>query len=798
MNKNSIAFGAPGIEPRWTSSAKDGIGTAYHSSSHVWFTLSHGIVNEIYFPHVDSPNTRDLQFLITDGESFCHEERRDLLHQTEYPEQNSLFYRLTNSDREGRYRLVKEIVVDPHSSVLLMHTRLEVLDPKLRGKLRLYALLAPHLKGTGKNNSAWLCGLDGRKLFDAQREDINMSFGCTPDFTRRSVGYAGFSDGWQDLMDNFKMDWEFEQAEDGNIALTGEIDLSQKMEFTLGVGFGLTRHSASAHLLQAFATPFADQREKYVGQWQRTRAKLNLSAHTRDGGSLMRLSQCLLLAHEDKTFQGAFVASLSIPWGETKDDSDRGGYHLVWTRDMVQTATALLACGQTESPLRALIWLACVQAADGSLPQNSSITGEAFWKGIQLDEVGAPILLAWRLQQADALREFDPWSLVSRAARYVILHGPVTAQERWEENSGYSPSTLATIIASLVCAAEFARGRNDAPAVEFLLDYADWLSSHLEDWMVTSRGELVKGKPRHYVRITPADPKQAGTSPDPDEAEIVLANGGGKHPARNIVGGDFLQLVRVGIRAADDPLIVDSVAVIDQVLKRDLPQGPCWRRYNHDGYGQKADGGAFDGTGEGRCWPILAGERAHFELAAGRDPVPFIESMENFANEGGMLPEQLWDADDLPDGKMKRGGPTGSAMPLCWTHAEYVTLVRSHKDGVCFDRIEPVYQRYAKTGTGSKIEMWTFAHQLQRISPGKTLRIITERAATIHWSFDGWATANDLQTRDMGFGCWFADLPSHRLDAGARIVFTFSWKERWEGKDFHVGIDTSIPMLKAA
>jgi glucoamylase len=570
------------------------------------------------------------------------------------------------------------------------------------------------------------------------------------------------------------------------------------MEFTLGVSFGRTRHSASAHLLQAFATPFADQREKYINQWQRTRGEVDLSAHTGDGGSLMRLSQCLLLAHEDKTFQGAFVASLSIPWGETKDDSDRGGYHLVWTRDMVQTATALLACGHTESPLRALIWLACVQAADGSLPQNSSITGEAFWKGIQLDEVGAPILLAWRLQRADALRQFDPWPLVSRAARYLILHGPVTSQERWEENSGYSPSTLATVIASLVCAAEFARGTEHALAADVLLEYADWLSAHLEEWMATNRGELVNGKPRHYVRITPADPKQAVASPVPDEAELFLANGGGKHRARNVVGGDFLHLVRLGIRAANDPLIVDSLAVIDQVLERDLPQGPCWRRYNHDGYGQKADGSAFDGTGEGRCWPILAGERAHYELAAGRDPLPFIEAIENFANEGGMLPEQVWDADDLPDGKMKRGGPTGSAMPLCWSHAEYVTLVRSHKDGVCFDSVQPVYERYAVAGTGSKIEMWTFAHQLQRIPPGNRLRIITEQAATIHWSFDGWATASDLQMRDTGFGCWFADLPSHRLDAGARIVFTFSWKERWEGKDFQVGIDTSVPMLKVA
>jgi glucoamylase len=592
-------------------------------------------------------------------------------------------------------------------------------------------------------------------------------------------------------MANFKMDWEFERAEDGKIALIGEIDLSHGMEFTLGVGFGRTRHSASAHLLQAFATPFADQREKYVCQWQRACARVDLSAHTKDGGSLVRLSQCLLLAHEDKTFQGAFVASLSVPWGDTKDDSDWGGYHLVWTRDMVQTATALLACGHTESPLRSLIWLACVQAADGSLPQNSSISGEAYWKGVQLDQVAAPILLAWRLQRAGALRQFDPWAMVSRAARYVILHGPVTAQDRWEENSGYSPSTLATVIASVVCAADFARGRKETLAADFLLDYADWLSAHLEEWTVTSRGELVKGTPRHYVRLTPADPKQATASPDPDGAEIVLANGGGMRPARNIVSADFLQLVRLGVRAAADPLIIDSLAVVDRVLKRDLPQGPGWRRYNRDGYGQKPDGSAFDGTGEGRCWPILAGERAHYELAVGRDPMPFIGAMEQFANEGGMLPEQLWDADDLPNGTMKRGGPTGSAMPLCWSHAEYLTLVRSHKDSMCFDRVEPVYQRYAKGVTGSAIEMWTLAHQPQRIAQGKTLRVITERAATIHWSADDWATTHDLETRDVGIGCWFGDLPSDQLQPGAIVAFTLRWQEGWEGKNFQVAITAS-------
>ena len=391
-----LAFGAPGNDPRWTPSTKNGIGTAYHTSCRLWFTLSHGIVNEIYYPQVDSPNTRDLQFLITDGESFCHEERRDLEHRIDYPEPNSLLYRLTNSDRDGRYRLIKEIIAEPHSSVLLMRARLEITDPKPRGKLRLYALLAPHVKGWGRNNSAECRGIDGQKFLAAWREDIDLMYGAVPGFLRRSIGYVGRSDGWQDLMGNFKMDWEFARAENGNLSLMGEIDLSRGMEFTLGVAFGVSRQSAATQLLQALATPFDELRRNYVEQWRRAQPQSDWATHTGDGGSMFRLSHCILLAHEDKIFQGAFVASLSIPWGETRSEADPGGYHLVWTRDMVHTATALLASGQTESALRALIWLACVQDADGSMPQNSWIDGQPFWHNTQLDEVAAPILLAWR------------------------------------------------------------------------------------------------------------------------------------------------------------------------------------------------------------------------------------------------------------------------------------------------------------------------------------------------------------------------------------------------------------------
>ncbi len=784
MNKNMIAFGGPGIEPRWTASTKEGIGTAYHTSSRVWFTISHGIVDEIYYPHVDVPNTRDLQFLITDGESFCHEERRDLEHQIEYPEEGCLLYRLINSEPSGRYRIIKEILTDPHSSVVLIQTRLEILDETLHGKLRLYALLAPHLKGMGQNNSGWHCDMAGRKLFHVERENINLSFGCSPDFLRRSVGYVGYSDGWQDLIGDFRM----EKAEDGNIALTAEIDLSAGLEFTLAVGFGRNRFASCAKVLRTLAIPFLQHRASFIEQWHTKKSAEELNQHTGDRGRLTWLSRCILLAHEDKVYKGAIVASMSIPWGETKGDVELGGYHLVWPRDMTQSAMALLAAGHTGSALRALTWLATMQDPDGGMPQNSWINGAAHWKGRQLDEVAAPILLAWQLRRADALQLFQPWAVVCRAAGYLIAHGPVTNQERWEESAGYSPSTLAAIIASLVCAADFARDRFDENAAAFILDYADWLSAHLEDWTVTNRGELHDGKPRHYVRINPADLNRPDVIPDPNTVILHIANGSGSYAARNVVSADFLQLVRLGVRDPHDPLIVDSLAVVDAVLKHDLPQGPCWRRYNHDGYGQKTDGGAFDGIGMGRSWPLLTGERGHYEFAAGRDPMPFIKTMEKFANQGGMLTEQVWDADDLPSGEMNRGRPTGAAMPLCWAHAEYLMLVRSRERGVCFERIEPVYERYAKNKTGSQLDIWTFAYQCPKIRAGKNLRIITHAPATVRWSFDDWRTTHDIEATDTHIGCWFVDLPSAKLNADVEIVFTFRWAGKWEERSFKIAI----------
>jgi glucoamylase len=413
----ATAPGAPGIDPRWSRSAKEGVGTAYHTSCRVWFTLSRGIVSEIYFPTVDTPSTRDLQFLITDGQTFCHEEKRDLQHDMVMPQRDALFYQLTSGERNGRYRLIKHVLTDPHASVLLIHTRLEISDPSLRGKLRLYAFLAPHVAGRSADNMAAVFDLGDRTLLSAERAGLHLVFGCDRGFSRRSVGYVGASDGRTQLnKGNFRLDCEHQEAGPGNIALTGEVNLSgtgdrnilwpsptdggDAAEFMLGVAFGDSRVSAAAKLLQAFAISFECHRDAYAALWQRAAADPEeakaIAEHTGDNGRLWRLSRSVLLAHEDKEFQGAIIASLSTPWGETKSAVELGGYHLVWTRDLIQSASALLATGQIATPWRALLWLTCIQKPDGSFPQNSWIDGTPYGPSIQLDEVAAPLLLGWR------------------------------------------------------------------------------------------------------------------------------------------------------------------------------------------------------------------------------------------------------------------------------------------------------------------------------------------------------------------------------------------------------------------
>ena len=258
--------------------------------------------------------------------------------------------------------------------------------------------------------------------------------------------------------------------------------------------------------------------------------QLPLEKFSSDKGNLYHSSFSLLLAHEDKSYPGALIASLSIPWGEARGDKDQGGYHLVWTRDMVSSASALLASGESATPLRALIYLAVSQQEDGGFSQNFWVNGNPYWRGIQLDEVAFPILLALRLSQQKALQDFDPYPMVLKAASYLLRHGPVTQQERWEEASGYSPSTLASNIAALIGAAYFCRQRGDNAAAEFLEQYSDFLESHVEAWTVTTDGTLVPGIRRHYIRILPDDVDNPNPAEDPNSGILKIANLAARRP----------------------------------------------------------------------------------------------------------------------------------------------------------------------------------------------------------------------------------------------------------------------------
>jgi glucoamylase len=743
---------------------------------------------------VDRPQIRDLQYLITDGKSFFHEEKRNLQSKFERLSDHALGYRCTNSDPDGRYAVVKEIITDPHLACVLQRTKLTG-EESFISKLRLYALCAPHLEVGGWGNNGYVVEVDGRKILMAQKQGTWLAMAATVPWSRVSCGYVGHSDGWTDLAGNFQMDWEFDHANDGNIALTGQLDLGSQREFTLGLAFGDTQHHAIATLFQALGTPFEEHQKRYREQWDRTSAhQMPLETVSSDNGSLYHSSFSLMLAHEDKSYPGALIASLSIPWGESAGDKDQGGYHLVWTRDMVNSASALLASGESATPLRALIYLAVCQQEDGGFAQNFWVNGNPYWRGIQLDEVAFPILLALRLSQQNALQEVDPYPMVLKAASYLLRHGPVTQQERWEEASGYSPSTLASNIAALIGAAYFCRQRADKATAEYLEQYADFLESHIDAWTVTTEGTLVPGIRRHYIRILPDDVDNPDPAEDPNSGILKIANLApgtpNSFPAKEVVDAGFLELVRYGIRKPNNPIILDSLKVIDAVLKVDTPVGPVWRRYNHDGYGQREDGGSYVGWGKGRAWPLLTGERAHFELSARQDVKPFIRAIEGFASATGLLPEQVWDEKDKPNAHMLLGRPTGSAMPLMWAHAEYVKLLRSVSDGRVFDLIPEVAERYLGDRKACQLfEIWKPNRRVRFVKKGYTLRIQAPASFHLHWTGDEWGTVKDTPSSATTLGIDFVDIPIIARQR-APIRFTFFWIESnsWEGRDYIVEI----------
>ncbi|MEM0158141.1 MAG: glycoside hydrolase family 15 protein [Thermoplasmataceae archaeon] len=785
------APGAPGILPRWTSSAKSGVGTAISFRSRLWYTISHGILNEIYYPRVDQANTRDVEFLVSDGQSFFSEEKRDTKSTIEAFADGVPGFRITNTCKMGKYVISKDVFSDPDRDSLIIKAKFTNFSEK---PLRIFILAAPHIKNRGYGNDGWVDLYKGELMLFARREDTAMAIACNPGFRTGSAGYVGQSDGWQELRNNFQLRDHYDRAMNGNVALTGEIDIPEgkgSYEFTIAISFSMSPAAAAITARASLAVDPEIIRNRFVTQWERYLEGIE-PLRVKGAGDLYKTSVAVIRTHQSKSVSGGIAASLSIPWGFSKGDFDLGGYHLIWPRDLVESAGGLIASGDINGGLEILSFLVATQEIDGHWPQNMWIDGTPYWTGIQMDEAAFPILLVDLLKEHIKGSGIDPLPMILKAASFIARNGPVTGQDRWEEDSGYSCFTLAAEVAALIVGAEYLRNRGYVSEAAYLEDLADFWNDNIENWTYTTTGKCCTtcDVPGYYVRISPP---MKGDSSSPFSGYVPIRNrppiDATKKP-EEIVSPDFLALVRFGLRSPHDQRIVNTIKVVDTMLKTETKTGPVWHRYNDDGYGENPDGTPFNGTGVGRGWPLLAGERAHYELAAGNreEAVRLAKTMENQAGIGGMIPEQVWDADDIPKRGLYNGRPSGSAMPLVWAHAEYIKLLRSLRDGRIFDQPTVVSRRYLEDGRHSMVSIWSFSNKIKQAERGKPLRIQAQSDADLVWTSDNWKTTHNDRLRWNRLDLWSFDIATDYLAGSDTVEFTFFWigSQSWEGKNFQI------------
>lgn len=743
ITAQTTAPGGPGKDAQWATAGKQAVGTAASLESRVWFTLAQGVMTEVYYPDVTVANVHLLQFVVVDPITKKVEtEQDDAIHEIKVLRPDSLTFQQVNTAKSGRWKLTKTYAADPKSNSVLIRVAFR---PKSRG-LKLYIYFDPSIENSGMHDSGEFYVAKPSDPAEAKSKDLLTGFtswdkGVASFLTFTSpideawVGYAGSQEGIDQLRTFGKIKEVRQSAGNGNIVQMARI--TQPMNFVATLSFAPTTETATKEPFRSWvqyafkewntppkksASTTGDYHERLfieaVREWAeyvKTLPKVDPKFQPQFNMAAMQLK-----ALEDKTARGANIASLTVPWGggENANENNVGGYHLVWARDLYQVFTAYMALGDKAAAERALDFLLKVQQKlDGSFPQNSWLDGRPFWGSLQMDEVAFPLIMAWQLGRFDKATYENH---LKKAADFIVNNGPATPQERWEEESGYSPSTIAAEIAGLVCAADIARKNGDtASASKYLATADDW-HANIEKWTATKTGKYGDGN--YYVRIT------RNGKPDAGE-KIEINNGSGTFDERDIVDAGFLELVRLGLKPADDPLIARSVKIIDQVIKVKTPNGEGFYRYNHDGYGEMDDGRRwnFDGkyTGKGRLWALLSGERGQYELAycgtkssvlvdRGKKTTEYgdstcpeifesrLEAMAGFANEGLMIPEQVWDKPDLrsPDKQfvpdLKFGEGTGSATPLAWSMAQFIRLTTNIKAGKNLDTPQVVYDRYVR------------------------------------------------------------------------------------------------------
>ena len=764
----SIAPGAPGADPVWAFSGKTGIGTSYepytegqyqgsetNPISKVWFSVAQGILTETMYGMIHNAQLKELQFVIV-GNGFIDTEKDhtnstiEYLHTDAQGRPQSLAYKIVNKDKDGKYQIEKHIFTDPNRDSLMM----KVVFTAFEDGITPYLYANPHIDNSGANDIATV---DGNALIahTNAKDSSVLTIRSDIDFVKASAGFVGTSDGLIDLADNGQLDHHYQTTSAdtsslGNVALTAQYPTLNSNSYTVNftLGFGADKQASLDNANTTLSLGYDAVLSAYLGDekhlgWKDYLASLTplttMATNTTDGGKLLYASALVLKAQEDKTHAGALIASLSNPWGDTVSAKvGSTGYKAVWPRDFYQCAMAFLAMGDTQTPKVAFEYLKKVQVTDntpgyegtpGWFLQKTHVDGEIEWVGVQLDQTAMPIMLGWKLWQAGVLNDAEAthWyhQMLKPAADFLITGGkvkldwndtqinpPSTQQERWEEQAGYSPSTTAAVIAGLVAASELATLAKDQNSALYL-NAARKLEGELAETMIANTGDFAQNnqgetKP-FYLRISPN-----GT---PNAADKLLDNNGKTGiDQRLILDGGFLELVRYGVKNARDPIIQNSITLVDntqlednlrlkyEFIAKDGTKIPGYRRYGNDGYGEDIVTGlsyAEKGNTEqqrGRVWPFFTGERGHYELAlakAAGDLTPvtkkqlintYVQGMETFANQGLMLPEQSWDGvGNTTRYQYTIGQGTNSATPLAWTHAEYVKLVRSMTDEQVWD-----------------------------------------------------------------------------------------------------------------
>src|ERR1051325_3762520 len=648
---------APGIDAHWPTAAKNGFGTSTSLTSKVWFTLAKGTLTEVFYPTIDIPNTQTLQFVFCRDRSCQFEE--EMSHSLSVGDDRSLNFQQVNS--ASGITITKTYTTDPDRPAVLI----DVVINSNFSNAALFLYYDPSLKNSGMHDSAWT----GSGALLASEANVATALVSTVGFVSISNTFASKDIDFLTLPRN-------ERVDNGNVVQIAKLPETKKL--TIALAFGATPAEALNHARSSLRKGFVACQKQYTAGWHNYLQSLPT---LKQREPQLKMAAMVLKALEDKTYRGAIIASPSTPWGgPNANEPTISGYHAVWSRDLYQIATALIAIGDRAAADRALDYLfKTQQRPDGSFPQKTWVDGRPIGGGLQMDEVALPIVLALQLNRNDR----ETWlKHIKPAAEFIVTRGPITEQDRWEEKKGYSPSTLAAEVAGLVCAAEFARRHNDTLSATRYLEKADDWETNIERWTVTTTGSLGNGN--YFLRLT------EGGNPDQAD-ELEINSGGGRYDQRTIVDMGFLELVRLGLRAANDPLIVKSLQVIDATIKRSTPSGPAWYRYNHDAYGERADGLPYDArAGIGRLWTLLTGERGEYELAAGRvqNARLLLKTMSGFANDGLMIPEQVLD-------RGKIGTGTGSATPLAWSMAQFIRLAMNVSRNKNSETPAQVISRYA-------------------------------------------------------------------------------------------------------